>query len=154
MNRRSEMPELPGATLHHIGLVVEDIAAAGRTLEVLGLKTGKAPEPDPIQEVTASFLDLTGRGRVFLELLEPTEEGSPISGYLAKGGGLHHLCFQVADIEAAYQGLADAGYRPVSEPEECLGMDRSFDRQPVKPSRVAFLMAPFRLLIELVEEGR
>jgi methylmalonyl-CoA/ethylmalonyl-CoA epimerase len=139
-------------SLHHIGLVVSDITKAERALLALGLSPGNPPEPDPIQRVAASFVDLTGRGEVFLELLEPTAVDSPISGHLAKKGGLHHLCFRVEDIEAAYRGLVEAGYRPISPPQDCAGMDRSFGRKPTRPSRVAFLLAPIQLLIELLEE--
>ena len=154
MSGRKTIPEEIRATLHHIGLVVGDVAQAERSFGFLGLDPGNRPEPDPIQKVAASFIDLTGRNSVYVELLEPTADDSPISGHLARGGGLHHLCFRVENIEFACRVLVEAGFRQISPPQECVGMDRSFARQPETPSRVAFLLSPIRLLIELLEEGQ
>lgn len=51
-------------------------------------------------------------GESRIELLEPTSEDSPVAGFLAKKGeGLHHICFQVENLEGELQRLRAAGLR-------------------------------------------
>lgn len=137
-----------GLRLNHIGLVVKDVEEAALSLSGLGLKMKNRPEPDPIQRVNAAFVEIVPNQGVYLELLEPSSADSPISGYLEKGGGLHHLCFEVADIQSACEGLKKMGYRCISGPTDCQGFDRSFG---LEGTRIAFFWAPMRLLVELVE---
>ena len=49
-------------------------------------------------------------GEVKVELVEPLTESSPIAGFLKKKGeGIHHICFEVKDIDAEAQRLKKAG---------------------------------------------
>ena len=90
-----------------------------------------------------------------IELLEPTEDRSPIAKFLRKkGGGLHHLCFEVDDIDAATRDLEQKGFKVVSEPVECIGYDRSFNLGKECSTRIAFLMTSNKLLIELLQKGK
>lgn len=116
----------------------------------LGLKKSTPPELDPVQKVNATFIEIVPDQGVYLELLEPVSEDSPISSYLKKGGGLHHLCFEVDDVDAACDRLGKKGYRCVTYPTACLGFDRSFG---LEGTRIAFFLAPMRLLVELVEKN-
>jgi methylmalonyl-CoA/ethylmalonyl-CoA epimerase len=140
-----------GLRLNHIGLVVEDIEAAAQALSLLGLKKRTLPEEDHAQKVNATFIEVVPDQDVHIELLEPTAEDSPISGYLKKGGGLHHLCFEVSDMDAACTGLERDGFRCITEPTYCRGFDRSFG---LEGTRIAFFMTPIRLLVELVDKNR
>jgi methylmalonyl-CoA epimerase len=120
----------------------------------LGLKPLTQPEPDPVQKVTACFMGKEGADEVHIELLEPTDTQSPIAKFLGKkGGGLHHLCFEVDDIDAATRDLEQKGFKVVSEPVECVGYDRSFDLGKNTCTRIAFLMTSNKLLIELLQKG-
>lgn len=142
------------AILNHIGIVGKRISDLARVFEILGLTERTADEPDNVQRVTASFLHVAGGKDVHLELLEPIGEDSPITTFLRKsGGGLHHLCFTVDDIEEATKRLTAAGFQCVGDPVVCLGYDRSFQRAGDRPSRIAFFLTPARVLIELLEEG-
>ncbi len=137
--------------LHHIGLVGTNIEAAGRVFEALGLTARTAPQPDPIQKVAASFVPVAEG--VFVELLEPTAADSPISGFLKKGGGLHHLCFEVDDLRGAVAELEGRGFQVVSPPAECQGFDRTFPSRAARGACIAFLLSPGRFLIELLARG-
>jgi len=70
--------------LDHIGLVVEDIKKARDIFEAIGLEGGTKAVPDPIQKVTASFITVGKEDGVYIELLEPTSDDSPISNFLEK----------------------------------------------------------------------
>ena len=113
--------------LHHIGLVVPSISEFAEVFRNLGLNEMTQPEPDPIQRVSASFI-AAGKGQdIYIELLEPMGDDSPITNFLKKtGGGLHHLCFEVDDIEGMGNELVKRGFKVVCPPVECVGYDRSF----------------------------
>jgi methylmalonyl-CoA/ethylmalonyl-CoA epimerase len=136
-------------------VVVHDIEEVAKLLGTLGMKALTRPEPDPIQKVTACFLGQEDGEGFQVELLEPTDDTSPVANFLAKkGGGLHHLCFEVDDIDSAAKGLESRGYRVVSRPVECIGYDRSFGLGEKAPTRIAFLMTSSKLLVELLQKGR
>ena len=150
MRNSTEIEELLNAKLHHIGIVVKDISFGIEVLNPLNLTPGTGPESDAVQKVTASFVKATPDCDVYLELLEPSSPDSPISGHLAKGGGLHHLCFEVDDIALACDKLVEKEYRLVTGPVACPGIDRSFGSK-TEGARIAFFLTPMKLLIELVE---
>lgn len=140
--------------LNHIGLVVRDVDEVGQLFRTLGIASLTRPEPDPIQKVTARFFASGGAQEVHIELLEPTDNTSPVANFLAKkGGGLHHLCFEVDDIDSAARELEAQGYKIVSTPVECIGYDKSFALGENTPTRIAFLMTSSRLLVELLQKG-
>jgi methylmalonyl-CoA epimerase len=89
--------------IDHIGIVVRDIQEALRMYEAaLGLPLeGVADVPD--QKVKVAFLPI---GESKLELVQPTSDDTGIARYLARQGeGIHHLCLEVEDIEAALAQL-------------------------------------------------
>ena len=58
-----------------------------------------------------------------VELMEPLGETSPIAGFLAKNpdGGMHHICYEVADIRAARDRLVAGGARVLGDGEPKIG---------------------------------
>ncbi len=93
--------------IHHVGIVVERLEAAYRFYrDVLGLPLLKeALVPD--QRVRAALLDA---GDTEVELLEPTDPAGGVARFLARRGeGLHHVCFDTADVDAAVAELARRG---------------------------------------------
>lgn len=140
--------------LDHIGLVVENISEFSEILRDLGLEQMTHTEVEPIQKVSGRFV-LAGEGQeVYIELLEPLGEESPIRNFLAKrGGGLHHLCFEVEDIDKAAKQLVEKGFEMVCAPVECVGYDAVFNRACEQSTRIAFFVVSDELLIELVEKG-
>jgi methylmalonyl-CoA/ethylmalonyl-CoA epimerase len=86
--------------LHHIGLVVPSLEAGHAILGALGFDVGAPTFADPIQKVTVQFID--AGGDVSIELIAPGNGDSPVSRFVAeRGAGLHHLCYEVPDIDAA-----------------------------------------------------
>ena len=102
--------------LNHVAIAVPDLAAATATYrDVLGAKVSD-PVPQPAHGVTVVFVQLENTK---IELLHPMGEKSPIQGFLDKNpsGGIHHVCYEVADILAARDKLKAAGARVLGDGE-------------------------------------
>ncbi len=140
--------------LNHIGFVVQNITEAAKLFGTLGLREVTDAVPDPIQKVVARFMGTGDEGETHIELLEPAEEGSPIGNFLKKrGGGLHHVCFEVDDIDRSMDELAQKGHQVVVPPVSCVGYDRSFKREREGTTKIAFFFLSERILIELLQKG-
>jgi methylmalonyl-CoA/ethylmalonyl-CoA epimerase len=141
--------------LHHIGLVAPHLSELAEVFRSLGLRQATPPEPDLIQKVTASFIASDKGKGTYIELLEPLSDDSPIANFLKKrGGGLHHLCFEVDDIDSMVARLVERGFKMVSAPVECVGYDRGFRPGSTQPTRIAFFLLENKVLIELLQEGK
>ena len=97
--------------LNHVGvatLSIEQSVAMYRA--TMGATTVGAAFDLPAQGVRVCFVDAPNAQ---IELIEPLGEDSPIAKVLEKNplGGQHHLCFEVADIEAARAFYEDKGVR-------------------------------------------
>ncbi|RME02722.1 MAG: methylmalonyl-CoA epimerase [Deltaproteobacteria bacterium] len=125
--------------LDHIGVAVSDLSEAIAFYEgALGIPcTGE--EVVATEEVRVAFFPVQG---VNLELLEPTSPRSAIQKFLERRGpGIHHICFEVEDIEGALALLSAKGIRLIDERP----------RPGAHGTRVAFIhpAATGGLLIEL-----
>ncbi len=96
--------------LHHIGKVVKDMEEAKQYYrETFGLDSIGEVVIDPIQKVEVLLID-TGCEGLTIELICPTGEDSPIYKFLKKSGeGLHHLSYQVEDIQESIKQLREKG---------------------------------------------
>jgi len=99
--------------IDHIAIVVDDLEAAlGFWREALGLEL-QAIEEVPEQKSLVAFLPI---GESEVELVKPTTNDSGVSRYLEKRGpGMHHVCFEVDDIQAALDRLRERGVRLINE---------------------------------------
>ncbi len=113
----------------HIAIAVNNVDEAARFwTEKLGLKlAGK--ETVPHRKVTVGFIDIGG---VKLELVQPDASDAPVARFIAeRGPGLHHICFEVDDIEAEFKRLAEAGVKLVDQsPQTGAGGTRTFFVHP------------------------
>ena len=106
--------------LNHVAIAVPDLSAAAEQYRTtLGAKVG-----DPVDEkdhgVTVVFIELPNTK---VELLHPLGLNSPIQGFLDKNpnGGIHHICYEVADIKKARDQLLSFGARVLGEGEPKIG---------------------------------
>lgn len=98
--------------LHHVGYVVNDLDAAEETYRQLGFTNGERHEI-PEQKIVAMTFKA---GPGWMELIQPTDPGGPIAAYMAKRGeGVHHVAYQVDDIEAKLAELKAAGVQLIDE---------------------------------------
>jgi methylmalonyl-CoA/ethylmalonyl-CoA epimerase len=106
--------------LNHVAIAVGDLAAASqRYREMLGAEVSE-PVPQPEHGVTTVFITLPNTK---IELIAPLGDASPIENFLARNpdGGMHHVCYEVADILAARDALRRAGARVLGDGEPKLG---------------------------------
>jgi methylmalonyl-CoA/ethylmalonyl-CoA epimerase len=106
--------------INHIAIAVPDLdAAVERYRSGLGA-TVSAPQDLPEHGVRVVFVELENSK---VELLLPLGENSPIAGFLAKNpdGGMHHICFEVPDIEAARDRLTASGARVLGDGSPKIG---------------------------------
>jgi LAO/AO transport system kinase len=132
-----------GAVLDHIGIAVRRLdERLPFYRDLLGL-AHEGTEEVATEGVRAAFLPA---GRTRLELLEPLRDDATLARHLEKRGeGVHHLCFEVADLEAVLARLEAAGHEIVG----------GGARPGAEGSRVAFLH-PKRtggVLVELRARG-
>lgn len=99
--------------LDHVAIAVKDLdKAVAHYRDALGLELAEF-EDVPGQGVRTAIFG-HGMGRV--ELITPLDEKSPIAGFLAKRGeGMHHICIEVEDIEAALAALKAKGAPLINE---------------------------------------
>jgi len=141
--------------LDHIGFVTKDIESLVKVFRALGINDITKPIENPSQKVAASFANVGDKEDVYVEILEPTRNDSPISKFLEKqGGGLHHLCFEVDNIERASDELVSKGFKMIVPPEDCRAYDENLKRDCCGITKIAFFIAADRFLIELIEKGR
>ncbi len=99
--------------LEHLGVAIRDADAAIALYERLFGYTPYKREVVGEQGVETIFLDAGGAK---IELLEAIRPDSPIAGFIEKRGeGLHHLAFEVRDIDATMQRLRDEGFRLLND---------------------------------------
>jgi methylmalonyl-CoA/ethylmalonyl-CoA epimerase len=102
--------------LNHVAIAVRDIRKASELYrKTLGAEVSDAV-PQPEHGVTTVFITLPNTK---IELLEPLGDNSPIVKFLEKNtdGGIHHVCYEVEDIEAARGQLLQQGARMLGEPK-------------------------------------
>jgi methylmalonyl-CoA/ethylmalonyl-CoA epimerase len=106
--------------LNHVAIAVKDLASAAKLYrDTLGAEISEAvPQPD--HGVTSVFINLPNTK---FELLEPLGSGSPIAKFLERNpdGGIHHICYEVADIRAARDRLKAQGARVLGDGEPKTG---------------------------------
>jgi methylmalonyl-CoA/ethylmalonyl-CoA epimerase len=111
--------------INHVAVVVENIESARAFWEgALGIPMDHV-EDVPAQKAKVGFFPV-GEGEI--ELVQPTDPESGTAKFLnERGGGMHHLCLEVDDIEGMLRQLAEKGVRLINEmPLELEGRKMAF----------------------------
>ena len=100
--------------LNHLAIVVDDMDAALRFWrETLGLAQAGDIKSVPAEDVDIAFLSL---GDAHIELIQPTTDESGVAKFLAKRGpGMHHICLEVANLDAKLAALRAAGCELIND---------------------------------------
>jgi methylmalonyl-CoA/ethylmalonyl-CoA epimerase len=133
-------------TFHHIGFVVASIQNSVQGfLDSLQAEWDGTIFHDPNQAVRVTFLRGKQAATPLVELVEPAGENSPVIPFLKRGGGLHHLCYEIDNVE------------------DQLGLSRAQGGIVVRPPlpavafegrRIAWVYTRNKLLLEYLERQR
>src|ERR1017187_4702605 len=132
-----------GLKIDHLGIAVQSLAGSVPIFQKLLGKAPDAAETVADQKVRVAVFHL---GDSRLELLEGTEEDSPVTRFVSKRGqGIHHLALAVPDLQEALRGLESDGVRLIDgQPRVGAGSERIAFLHPSSTAGV---------LIELIQEG-
>lgn len=128
--------------IEHIGIAVKDIKASNELFEALFDEPHYKIEEVKSEGVLTSFFQV---GESKIELLQATNPDSPIAKFIdKKGEGMHHIAFEVKDIEAEIKRLKQKGFKMIHEMPK-LGADNK---------KIAFLhpKSTNSVLVELCQE--
>lgn len=129
--------------LHHLGFVVASIKDNGHSLAAaLEARWDENIIFDPIQGVNVSFIGREGAAEPLIELVEPAGLASPVSAFLKRGGGLHHLCYETPDLEAQLNLAKPLGTIVVKTPAPAVAFGGR---------RIAWALTRSKLLLEFLE---
>jgi methylmalonyl-CoA/ethylmalonyl-CoA epimerase len=132
--------------LHHVGYVVDNIEAqVAGFAKSLGATWDQKIIHDPLQGAKVTFLQTPWPGDAQLELVEPVGDASPVSRFLQKGGGLHHLCYEVENLAEHLRGRREAGCVVVRPPLPAAAFDNRL---------IAWAWTREKLLLEFLEAER
>ena len=102
---------------HHTGYVVSSIAETVAGFQsALFLEWDGVVVHDPLQMVQVTFLPANLLAQTTIELVEPAGPRSPVLKFLAAGGGIHHVCYEVEDLKAQLAEARSAGHTMVRVP--------------------------------------
>lgn len=131
---------------HHIGFVVASIQnSVEGFVQALDARWDGIVFHDPNQGVRVTFLHSKRAGNPVVELVEPAAEDSPVIPFLKRGGGLHHVCYEVDDLEAQLQ---------LSRSQRGIVVRPPFAAVAFEGRRIAWVYTKNKLLIEYLERER
>jgi methylmalonyl-CoA epimerase len=133
--------------IDHVGIVVSDTAAAVAMYEAMFALKADPPLDNEREGVRLTFLHPAGPSNATsVELLEPTRSDTGVARYLEKRGeGMHHVCFEVDDVQAEIERLRGLGYELLDQTP----------RRGMHGEKLAFMhpKSARGVLIELYERG-
>ena len=132
--------------LHHLGFAVSSISAVAEEFAAsISARWDGEVIHDPIQRVRVAFFSPVDPRNPVFELVEPASEASPVSNFLKKGGGLHHVCYEIDDLESGLGEATGVGLVVVADPTPAVAFGGR---------RIAWVCSERRLLVELLERSR
>jgi methylmalonyl-CoA/ethylmalonyl-CoA epimerase len=134
-----------GLKLHHVGFVVSSIQDCAQSFALaLGATWDGNIVFDPIQKVLVTFFEGRSNKDPLIELVEPGRPESPVSRFLERGGGLHHLCYEVEDLDEHLEFCKSSGTIVIRPPAPAVAFNGR---------RIAWAITKKKLLLEFLESS-
>jgi methylmalonyl-CoA/ethylmalonyl-CoA epimerase len=131
------------ASLHHLGFVVASISTVAEDFATsMSAHWDGQIFHDSLQRVRVAFFSPVDHRNPVFELVEPAGEDSPVSNFLKKRVGLHHVCYEIDDLESALREANAVGLATVSSPTPAVAFGGR---------RIAWVCSRSRLLMEFLE---
>ena len=135
----------PQGSFHHVGFVVASIEkSAASFAQSLGAEWDGHIIHDPNQGVRVTFLRSRHAADPLFELVEPAGENAPVQAFVKRGGGLHHVCYEVENLEEALARIRAVGGLITRPPLPAVAF---------AGRRIAWVYTRNKLLIEYLERS-
>jgi len=146
-NGSVQFAQPPGwVRLHHIGYVLASIEEGAEDFaRSLGATWDGKIVFDPVQKVRVTFLQGSDAMDSLIELVEPGGLESPVSRFLERGGGLHHLCYEVEVMESHLAFCKSVGTLVIRQPVPAVAFEGR---------HIAWAITKEKLLVEFLEPHR
>ena len=143
MNHQIAFVEPNDCKLHHIGFAVPSIEEAANSFaqSICATWDGRIIH-DPHQVVRVAFFRGHNSTDPLVELVEPDGAASPVHSFLKRGGGLHHLCYEVKALDKHLEFIGSIGGKIVRSPLPAVAFGGR---------RIAWAFTKNKLLLELLE---
>jgi methylmalonyl-CoA/ethylmalonyl-CoA epimerase len=136
---------IPQGSFHHIGFVLTSIEkSVDAFMRSLEAEWDGNIVHDPNQGVRVTFLRSRYPADPLFELVEPDGDNAPVQAFLKRGGGLHHICYQVESLEEALARMRTFGGLITRPPLPAVAF---------AGRRIAWVYTKNRLLIEYLERS-
>lgn len=130
--------------IDHIGIAVQDIQKGiVQWKEVFGYRQKTRIVHNTRQKVKVVFMEK--ENSLLIKLIEPSDETSPVSAFVKKGGGLHHICFKCNNIDSGMAELKEKGNIILVKPQP----GEAFENE-----KIAFVLGKNNLAIELIDTDK
>jgi methylmalonyl-CoA/ethylmalonyl-CoA epimerase len=135
----------PQGSVHHVGFVVASIEQSVETFaQSLAAEWDGHIIHDPNQGVRVTFLRSPHPSDPLFELVEPAGENAPVEAFLKRGGGLHHICYEVENLDEALTRIRALGGLITRPPLPAVAFGGR---------RIAWVYTKNKLLIEYLERS-
>ncbi|MCK5013464.1 MAG: VOC family protein [Candidatus Omnitrophica bacterium] len=133
--------------LEHIGVIVKDLEESRKYYQdYFGFNEFSSVIDEPEQKVKIIFVRTSQPGSVDIELIQPMSEDSSVYNFLKKtGGGIHHLSYEVEDLDESIEHFKNMKALPVGTIYPGAGHNGR---------RVIWFYTRSRELIELIERTK
>lgn len=133
------------ARLHHVGFVVASVEEALPSFAAsLGAQAVSEVFHDPLQRAKVALLEPPSPDGVKIELVAPAGPSSPVAAFLERGGGFHHLCYEVDDLELQLRRMRERRAVVIRPPKPAVAFGGR---------RIAWVVTRERMLLEYLERG-
>lgn len=129
--------------MDHVGYAVSDINKSLKIFLDLGYKKLRDVIVDEHRHIKIAFLRI---GNLKVELISPTDDMSPVKGYLKKNGNTpYHICYRVDNLDETIEILRKFRFKVIEKANTSIALDNK---------KIAFLYHIDYGLLELVEYKR
>jgi methylmalonyl-CoA/ethylmalonyl-CoA epimerase len=130
--------------IDHIGIAVKDIdKGITHWRDVFGYHQATEIVINTRQKVKVAFMEK--EGSLTVKLISPFDNSSPLHKFLAKGEGIHHLCFKCADLNIQIDELKAKGLRLIAPPQP---------GEAFADENIAFMFGKMGLNIEVIDTDK
>lgn len=130
--------------LHHVGIIVPQEEAVQKFMDMYGLEVDYSGYVEPYRSKYIFTKSTPGKNDSPVEFLVPN--GGVLANYNGGKGGIHHICYEVDDVDAACAEFREKGYGLLEE--ECPVVDGTMKINFVRPRFSQGILVEFMEMVK------